>query len=59
MVNYYAAARTNYVFIKDMDGLKKALEPFDVSVETKFPGADPRKPRLHLEPRWWLADVGL
>lgn len=41
MANYYAVARTNYVLIKDVDGLKKALEPFSVSVEAKFPGADP------------------
>lgn len=37
MANYYAAARSNYVLIKDMEGLKKALKPFAISVESKGP----------------------
>lgn len=33
MADWYGTARTNYVLIKDMEGLKKALEPFDVSIK--------------------------
>jgi hypothetical protein len=32
MANWYGAARSNYVRIKDMEGLKKALEPFQVVI---------------------------
>jgi hypothetical protein len=32
MANWYGAARSNYVKIKDINGLKKALEPFNINV---------------------------
>lgn len=32
MSDWYGGSRTNYVKIKDMDGLKKALEPFDLEI---------------------------
>lgn len=32
MANYQATARSNYVKIKDMEGLKKALKPFDIAI---------------------------
>ena len=32
MASYEATARSNYVKIKDMDGLRKALEPFDIAI---------------------------
>jgi hypothetical protein len=31
MANWYGAARTNYVRVEDLEGLKKALEPFSVT----------------------------
>ncbi len=33
MADWYGSARTNYVKFADLDGLKKAIEPFDLSVE--------------------------
>lgn len=33
MADWYGSARTNYVRFADLDGLKKAIEPFDLSVE--------------------------
>jgi len=35
VANWYGTARSNYVRIKDMDGLKKALGPFDIKVVAK------------------------
>lgn len=36
MSNYHGAGRTNYVRYKDLDGLKKALEPFKkLEIHTK------------------------
>jgi hypothetical protein len=32
MANWYGAARSNYVKIKDLNGLKKALEPFNINI---------------------------
>jgi hypothetical protein len=32
MANYYGVARTNYFKVKDLDGLKKALEPFSLKL---------------------------
>jgi hypothetical protein len=32
MANWYGAARSNYVEIKDIDGLKKAIGTFDINV---------------------------
>jgi hypothetical protein len=32
MANWYGAARSNYVKIKDLNSLKKALEPFDIKI---------------------------
>jgi hypothetical protein len=32
MSNWYGAARSNYVAIKDMEGLKKSLDPFPISI---------------------------
>lgn len=33
MANWYGTARSNYVRIKDMDGLRKALAPFPITIE--------------------------
>lgn len=34
MANWYGSARSNYVLVEDMQGLKDALEPFkDISIE--------------------------
>lgn len=35
MANYFGRARTNYVTVQDIAGLKKALEPWPISVEEK------------------------
>ena len=32
MADWYGTARSNYVKIKDMDGLKAAIEPFPISI---------------------------
>lgn len=32
MANWYGSARTNYVRVKDMDGLVAALEPFPIEI---------------------------
>jgi hypothetical protein len=38
MANWYGAARSNYVKIKDINGLKKALEPFDININEDTEG---------------------
>lgn len=35
MANWYGAARSNYVQISDMEGLKASLKPFPISIEEK------------------------
>lgn len=32
MANWHGAARSNYVHYKDLDGLKKSLEPFGIDI---------------------------
>jgi hypothetical protein len=32
MANWYGAARSNYIKIKDINGLEEALEPFDINI---------------------------
>lgn len=43
MANWYGAARSNYVKIKDMDGLKAALEPFPIKLYITLSGEDEGK----------------
>lgn len=39
MSNYYGTARSNYVKVKDMEGLKTSIEPWDISMHST--AADP------------------
>lgn len=39
MANWYGTARSNHVKIKDMAGLKTALEPFEIHIHTAIAGA--------------------
>lgn len=38
MANWYGSARSNYVRVRDMDGLLAALEPFPIGVHTRENG---------------------
>lgn len=45
MADWFGSARSNYVRVKDMDGLKAALEPWEIDIQPddEDPAKDPAK----------------